>query len=92
MEEELSVTGWKWSSPTGGFNLWIMLPESIPMESLLSKCMEQSITFVPGSICDPLRELKSWIRLSYSYLNEQQLRDGLKRLVSLSRLLCPDGN
>lgn len=92
VEEELSVTGWKWSSPTGGFNLWIMLPESIPMESLLSKCMEQSITFVPGSICDPTRELKSWIRLSYSYLNEQQLRDGLKRLVSIFYLLSPDGN
>jgi GntR family transcriptional regulator, regulator for abcA and norABC len=91
MEEELSVTNWKWSSPTGGFNLWIMLPESIPMENLLSKCIEQSITFVPGTICDPARELKSWIRVSYSYLNEQQLRDGLKRLVSLFSLLSSDG-
>lgn len=92
MEEELSVTDWKWFSPTGGFNLWIMLPESIPMENLLSKCIEQSITFVPGSICDPLRELKSWIRMSYSYLNEQQLQDGLKRIVSLSSLLSSDSN
>jgi len=91
MEEELSVTDWKWTSPTGGFNLWIKLPEQIPMEKLLSKSMEQSLTFVPGSICDPLREFKSWIRLSYSYMNEQQLRKGLKLLVSLSRLLFSDG-
>ncbi len=87
MEEELAATGWTWSSPTGGFNLWIKLPESIPMEPLLSKCIEHSITFVPGSICDPLRELKSWVRMSYSFLSEQQLREGLQRLIALASLV-----
>lgn len=83
LEEELSLTDWKWSSPKGGFNLWIQLPDSIPMEGLLGKSIEQSITFVPGSICDPLRELNSWIRVSYSYLNEKQLRVGFNRLIYL---------
>ncbi|CAH0119960.1 MULTISPECIES: PLP-dependent aminotransferase family protein [unclassified Paenibacillus] len=87
MEDELSAAGWQWSSPTGGFNLWIRLPESVPVDTLLSKSMEQSVSFVPGSICDPLRSYQSWIRLSYSYLNEQQLREGLKRFVSLYRSL-----
>lgn len=87
MEEELSGTGWQWRSPAGGFNLWIKLPESVLMDELLGKSMEQSITFVPGIICDPLRELNSWIRMSYSYLNEQQLREGLRRFVSLFREL-----
>lgn len=89
MEEELSVSGWKWSSPNGGFNLWIKLPESISMERLLEKSIEQSISFIPGSIFDPLKEYNSWIRMSYSYLNEQQLRDGLKQFVQLYRLLSP---
>lgn len=85
MEEELSVTGWEWSSPTGGFNLWIKLPESTPMDLLLKKSIEQSITFVPGSICDPLREFTSWIRMSYSYLNDQQMREGIRRLIQISK-------
>ncbi|MGE8203620.1 PLP-dependent aminotransferase family protein [Heyndrickxia sp. NPDC080065] len=89
MEEELSVSGWEWSSPKGGFNLWIKLPESISMERLLEKSIEQSISFVPGSIFDPLKEYKSWIRMSYSYLNEHQLRDGSKQFVRLFRLLSP---
>jgi GntR family transcriptional regulator, regulator for abcA and norABC len=84
MEEELSATDWSWTSPAGGLNLWIKLPETITMETLLTKSIEQSLTFVPGSICDPLRELKSWIRLSYSYVNENQLREGLRCLISLS--------
>ncbi|MED1205495.1 PLP-dependent aminotransferase family protein [Heyndrickxia acidicola] len=85
MEEELAETGWKWSSPAGGFNLWISLPEAPSMEKLLEKSIEQSISFVPGSICDPLREYHSWIRLCYSYLNEQQLRDGLNRFIGIFR-------
>jgi len=83
MEAELSATGWQWNPPTGGFNLWIKLPESTPMDLLLGKSIEQSITFVPGSICDPLREMNAWIRMSYSYLNEQQLREGVERFISI---------
>lgn len=83
MEEELSATGWQWNSPAGGFNLWIQLPESTLMDRLLQSSREQSITFVPGSICDPLREMNTRIRMSYSYLNEQQLREGLRRFISL---------
>ncbi|MED1725605.1 PLP-dependent aminotransferase family protein [Brevibacillus parabrevis] len=90
MEEELAATDWEWSSPTGGFNLWIRLPDSTPMEKLLGQCIEQSITFVPGIICDPQRELASWIRLSFSYLNEQQLREGIRRFVSEVRSLTAE--
>ncbi|WP_411504124.1 PLP-dependent aminotransferase family protein [Brevibacillus centrosporus] len=81
MEDEMRATDWQWSSPAGGFNLWVKLPATIGMERLLGQCKEKSITFVPGSICDPQRELKSWIRLSYSYMSEQQLREGIRQLI-----------
>ncbi|GED70691.1 GntR family transcriptional regulator [Brevibacillus reuszeri] len=89
MEAELSGTGWEWYSPTGGFNLWIKLPVSTPMDTLLSKSIEQSITFVPGSICDPVRELTTWIRMSYSFLNDQQMREGLKRFIQVTKEIVP---
>ncbi|TVX93820.1 PLP-dependent aminotransferase family protein [Paenibacillus agilis] len=84
MEEALSVTNWKWDSPSGGLNLWIQLPETLSLEKLLAKSIEHSISFVPGSICDPSKELQSWIRLSYSYINEQQIKEGMKLLVQLA--------
>ena len=87
MEEELAVTGWRWTSPKGGLNLWVQLPDNVPTELLLSKSIEQSISFVPGQICDPLKQLSSWIRLSYSYANEKQLREGVKRLVAVAQSL-----
>lgn len=85
LESELKNTGWEWTSPDGGLNLWIKLPPSIDTNELLSKVLESSISFVPGIIFDPLNELQSYIRLSYSYINEQQLREGARKLVNLSK-------
>jgi len=87
MEEELAVTDWKWISPNGGLNLWVKLPDTLPTELLLSKSIEQSISFVPGQVCDPLKQLSSWIRLSYSYVNEIQLREGVKKFVAVAQSL-----
>ncbi|WP_332646664.1 aminotransferase-like domain-containing protein [Lysinibacillus sp. 54212] len=87
MEEELAVTGWQWTSPNGGLNLWVQLPDEIRPELLLAKCIEQSISFVPGQVCDPLKKSSSWIRLSYSYVNEKQISDGLKRFVAVAQSL-----
>ncbi|MGI2295690.1 PLP-dependent aminotransferase family protein [Paenibacillus sp. GXUN7292] len=85
MEEELSVTDWKWTSPNGGLNLWVQLPDNLPTELLLTKSIEQSISFVPGQVCDPLKQLSSWIRLSYSFANEKQLSEGVKRFIAVSQ-------
>ncbi|MFF2796621.1 aminotransferase-like domain-containing protein [Lysinibacillus xylanilyticus] len=87
MEEELAVTEWKWTSPKGGLNLWVQLPDKLPTELLLTRSIEQSISFVPGQVCDPLKQLSSWIRLSYSYTNEKQLREGVKRFVAVAQSL-----
>ncbi|MDQ0875677.1 GntR family transcriptional regulator of abcA and norABC [Paenibacillus sp. V4I3] len=85
VEEELSTTGWSWVSPKGGFNLWLKLPEALPVEELLKESVRHSVSFVPGIICDPLREMRSWIRLSYSFVNEGQLRDGVRLLADIAR-------
>ncbi|WNB91141.1 PLP-dependent aminotransferase family protein [Bacillus sp. NEB1478] len=84
MEEILAETGWKWISPKGGLNLWVQLPEGISTEKLLAKSIEHSISFVPGEFCDPLKQPSSFIRLSYSYANEKQIREGMERFISLT--------
>jgi len=87
MEKELAVTDWQWTSPKGGLNLWVQLPDKLSTELLLTKCIEQSISFVPGQVFDPLKQLSSWIRLSYSYANEKQLSEGIKRFVTVAQSL-----
>jgi GntR family transcriptional regulator of abcA and norABC len=80
MEEGLAATGWQWSSPNGGLNLWIRLPDPLDGRGLLGESLRQSVSFVPGEICDPLGEMKSFIRLSFSYMNEKQLKEGVRLL------------
>ena len=45
------------------------------MDALLRQCLAESVAFVPGRICDPLDQMDSWIRLSYSYISEVQLEE-----------------
>jgi GntR family transcriptional regulator of abcA and norABC len=84
MEEELAATDWKWVSPKGGLNLWLRLPSELSVVELLNESIRQSVSFVPGIICDPIGEMESWIRLSYSFINEGQLRDGVRRLAEIA--------
>lgn len=83
MEEELAAAGWNWVSPKGGLNLWLKLPGALTAQALLNESIRQSVSFVPGGICDPLGEMDSWIRLSYSFVNEGHLRDGVRRLMDI---------
>ncbi len=84
MEEELQRTNWSWISPDGGLNLWVQLPDPLPTDQLLQKAIENSVSFVPGLICDPLQQgFSSSLRLSYSYANEEQLRVGVRRLIEV---------
>lgn len=85
MEEELAATDWRWDSPQGGLSLWVRLPEGMPADQLLARCLENAISFVPGTICDPVREMGSWARFSFSYENERTLRDGMRKVIALSK-------
>jgi DNA-binding transcriptional MocR family regulator len=85
MEEELAPTGWKWVSPSGGLNLWLNLPDGLSVETIRSESIRQSVSFVPGSLFDPLREMHAWMRLSYSFVNETHLREGTRRLADIAK-------
>jgi GntR family transcriptional regulator of abcA and norABC len=87
MEEELAAAPWTWVSPQGGLNLWLKLPSGLSAEALLEASLERSVSFVPGLICDPQRERGSWIRVSYSFVGEEKLREGARRLAELANRL-----
>ncbi|WP_445489901.1 aminotransferase-like domain-containing protein [Niallia sp. 03133] len=78
MEKELSAQSFSWDSPEGGLNLWVKLPEHIDMERLKQKALEKSISFVPGKICNPLEVNIPYLRLSYSFLKEQDIKEGMR--------------
>jgi DNA-binding transcriptional MocR family regulator len=84
MEKILSASNWSWTSPKGSLSLWIQLPKRISVDILLERCLQQSIAFVPGNICDPLGQLDDWIRLNYSYVHEGLLEEGVQKLIIIA--------
>jgi DNA-binding transcriptional MocR family regulator len=90
MEQALGAGpgAWQWYRPQGGLNLWVRLPDGITADQLLTESVRNGITFVPGTICDSLGEMKSWIRLSYSFVNETRTREGIHTLVQLAEQLA----
>ncbi|MFC5470997.1 hypothetical protein ACFPPD_20115 [Cohnella suwonensis] len=75
----------------GGLNLWIRLPDPLDGSRLLEESLRQSVSFVPGAICDPLGEMKSYIRLSFSYMNEKQIKEGVRLLREAAKEVTDGG-
>ncbi|MGP0583441.1 aminotransferase-like domain-containing protein [Paenibacillus timonensis] len=88
MEQALAAgPGWKWHRPQGGLSLWVRLPDELNANQLLTESVRRGLTFVPGTICDPLGEMTNRIRLSYSFMNEAQTREGVHLLVQVAEQL-----
>lgn len=88
MEQALaSGTGWQWFRPQGGLNLWVHLPDGLNANRLLTESIRHGLTFVPGTICDPMGEMNDQIRLSYSFMNEARIQEGVHLLVRLAEEL-----
>ncbi|WP_410768091.1 PLP-dependent aminotransferase family protein [Fontibacillus sp. BL9] len=92
MEAQLAETGWQWLSPMGGLNLWVQLPGAISAEELLQRSLDHSVAFIPGTVCDPLGQLNDRIRLSYSFIKESQIEEGIKRLIAAAATLKGAGS
>jgi DNA-binding transcriptional MocR family regulator len=72
-----------WVIPQGGLNLWISLPSWIDTNHLLLEAKKQQLTFLPGSACYPAEQENHHLRLSYSYMNEQLLHQGVITLCNI---------
>lgn len=69
-----------WYTPEGGLNLWISLPDWIDTNSILLEAQKKKVTFLPGLACYPVELENQYLRLSYSYMSEKELKEGEKVL------------
>lgn len=72
-----------WVVPQGGLNLWLSLPSWLDTHHLLLEAKKQQLTFLPGSACYPVEQEKHHLRLSYSYISEQLLHQGITTLCNI---------
>ncbi|WP_259455665.1 PLP-dependent aminotransferase family protein [Bacillus sp. PK3_68] len=78
--EKHAPEGVTWIIPKGGLNIWVSLPGSGNTDELLLKAQQSNLSFLPSSACYPSEPQYNHLRISYSYLENQQLEQGIIEL------------
>uniref|UniRef100_A0A6B2L643 Aminotransferase class I/classII large domain-containing protein n=1 Tax=Arcella intermedia TaxID=1963864 RepID=A0A6B2L643_9EUKA len=71
--------------PQGGYFIWFPLPHDINADDLLkfSRSINYPLKFLPGNWCGTTSTHGPYIRLAFSFYNEQELKEGVSLLHSL---------
>lgn len=70
----------RYVTPTGGYFFWLQLPETCDGETLLQHAAAHKVSFRPGVRFSGCGGLRNYIRLSFAFYEEDQLREGVRRL------------
>lgn len=73
--------GSTWTTPEGGFFIWVRFPEGVSMDALVPACRERGVEISPGPIFYFDGRGQNEMRLSYSFANEDQIREGIAILA-----------
>ncbi len=69
--------------PQGGLFAWVELPSSLDARTLLEKCLEQNVAFVPGGSFFPNGGKENTFRINFSNMPEDRIVEGLTRLANI---------
>ncbi len=81
LESEMP-SGVRWTRPQGGLFLWMTLPSNLNARTLLDECVRQNVAFVPGGAFFPNGGNENTLRLNYSNMPIERIREGVKRLAA----------
>jgi 2-aminoadipate transaminase len=75
-----------WTRPQGGLFLWATLPEYIDTTDLLARALEErNVAFVPGRAAYVDGRGGSSLRLNFSGVTEEDIREGVRRIGEVVR-------
>ncbi len=75
----------RWTHPQGGLFIWASLPEYIDTTDLLARALQEHVAFVPGRAAYVDGRGGSAMRLNFSGVNEDEIREGIRRIGEVVR-------
>jgi 2-aminoadipate transaminase len=75
----------EWTHPQGGLFIWATLPSYIDTTDLLARALEEHVAFVPGRAAFMDGRGGSSMRLNFSGVGEEAIREGIRRLGEVVR-------
>jgi 2-aminoadipate transaminase len=74
-----------WTHPEGGLFIWATLPDYIDTTDLLARALDEHVAFVPGRSAYLDGRGGSSMRLNFSGVEENEIREGIRRLGEVVR-------
>lgn len=75
------------SNPLGGGHVWADLGGVVGERELYAQALREGVSFLPGSVATVGRPRATTMRVSFSYLDPEELREGAERLGAAVRAL-----
>jgi 2-aminoadipate transaminase len=75
----------EWTHPEGGLFIWATMPDYIDTTDLLARALEQHVAFVPGRAAFVDGRGGSAMRLNFSGVDEDDIREGIRRIGEVVR-------
>jgi 2-aminoadipate transaminase len=69
-----------WTEPDGGLFIWATLPDYIDTSDLLAKALRADVAFVPGQAAYVDGRGRHSMRLNFSGVSEDEIREGVRRI------------
>lgn len=73
----------KWTEPQGGLFLFVTLPYGFDSDNILTKSIEKNVAFVSGSTFFCNNSGQNTLRINFSYSNETEIEEGIRRLAGV---------
>ena len=70
----------RWTIPQGGLFVWATLPDYIDTTDLLARALSENVAFVPGRAAFMDGRGGSSLRLNFSGVGEDDIREGVRRI------------
>ena len=75
----------EWTRPGGGLFIWATLPDYIDTTDLLARALRENVAFVPGRAAFLDGRGGSSMRLNFSGVAEDDIREGVRRIGKVVR-------
>jgi 2-aminoadipate transaminase len=69
-----------WTRPSGGLFIWVTLPDYIDTTDLLARALRENVAFVPGEAAYLDGRGRSSMRLNFSGVDQDAIREGIRRI------------
>lgn len=70
-----------WTVPTGGFYVWLRLPEHLDSKAMLPRAVKELVAYTPGTAFFADGTGRTAMRLSFCYPTPDFIREGIRRLA-----------